>query len=252
MSLPSQIFGETAKSSKNYDSVFGFAIIRKLKNSFSLTRTFSNENFTDCCCNLILSTTYAQLIEHCKGAGDLSKVIDSMLEYAQVCIQLSNLPLAISTLEESLEVLREKAKERTDNMWKVSLIRAKIYNLLGYSRLELGHLDEALVNLHLSLNEYGIKFPTGFNKHIKIYAHNVRQLFGLYIFPRSLTKRLDHWEIVYANNLSSCLSHLCTFYMVSIKDIKNLNFTIFLLDKKPMEGCRNGCNMVFNQILAII
>ncbi|KYB27283.1 Adenylate cyclase type 10-like Protein [Tribolium castaneum] len=218
-SMPSQIFGEI-KEDKSYDAFFGFSIINKLKNSFSLTKAFSSEDFTDCQCNLILSTTYAQLIEHCKGAGDLGKEIEALLEYAQICIIASNLPLAMSILDESLDVLREKAKERAENIWKVALIRAKIYCLIGYSRLELGHLDEALLSLNLSLNEYGITFPKGINKHLKLYAHKVKQLFGLYLFPKSLTKNLDHWETIFANNLAECLSHFCTLFMIK-KEWKN-------------------------------
>ncbi|XP_044265856.1 adenylate cyclase type 10-like isoform X2 [Tribolium madens] len=249
-SMPSQILGEV-REEKSQDALFGFSIIKKLKNSFSLTKAFSSEDFTDCQCNLILSTTYAQLIEHCKGAGDLGKVIEAMLEYAQVCIIASNLPLAMSILDESLDVLREKAKERSVNMWKLSLVRAKIYSLIGYSRLELGHLDEALLSFHLSLNEYGITFPKGLNKHLKLYAHKVKQLFGFYFFPKSLTKNLDHWETIFANNLSECLSHLCTLFMIK-EQWKNAEMAAAWSLTKSLESfsdfrviCTACANMIY-------
>ncbi|XP_068895089.1 adenylate cyclase type 10-like isoform X2 [Tenebrio molitor] len=212
-SFPSQIYGEN-KGEKAYHAIFGITIINKLKNSFSLTRAFSSEDFTDCQCNLILATTYAQLIEHCNGAGELNKVIEAMMEYAFICIICSNIPLAIRVLNESLDVLKKKATERSENVWKLALIRAKIFILLGYSRLELGHIDEAFSSLHRALAEYGITFPKGLSKKMLTCAHEFRHFFGFYVFPKILTKHLDHWDTVFANNLSECLSHMCALYMI--------------------------------------
>lgn len=200
-----------------YKGWFGFSIINKLKNSFSLTRAFSSEDFTDCQCNLILNTTYAQLVDHCRGAGDLTKMIDAMIEYSYICIISCNIPLAMKIMDEALDILSKKAQEKSENIWKLSLIRAKIYTLIGYSQIELAQLDEAERNLHLSLAEYGLEFPKRICKQkATTCAHEFKQLFGFYFFPRTLNKRLDHWETVFANNLSECLTHLCTLYMVSI------------------------------------
>lgn len=209
----SLIFGEN-KGDKLYNSTIGITIIKKLKRSYSLTRAFSSEDFTDCQCQLILSTTYAQLIEHCIGAGDLNKVLEAMLEYATISINTCNIPLTMKILIEALQVLRQKQKEKTENKWKLSLIRGKVYTLMGYSQLELGNFSEALGELHRALCEYGIRFPTGAGKRLRTCMNEFRQIFGFYVFPRTLMKRLDHWETVFASNLAECLSHLCTLFMV--------------------------------------
>lgn len=34
------------------------------------TKTFSNVDFANCQCHLILMTVYAQMLEHCQGIGE--------------------------------------------------------------------------------------------------------------------------------------------------------------------------------------
>ena len=203
-------------------------MIHKLKNSYSLTRAFSQEDFSNCDCNLILSTVYGQLIEHCKGAGDLNMLIQAMLAYAYVCIALSNIPLAMTTLDESLDALRLKCLEKSENMWKFTLLRAKIFILIGYARMEMGHLDKAHDNLHMALNEYGIRFPTGLKRRMKACVFQFRQYLGFYVCPNLMLRNLDHWETVYSNNLSECLSHLCTLYMVGWSNLEIQLLTVFV------------------------
>ncbi|KAJ3648253.1 hypothetical protein Zmor_020070 [Zophobas morio] len=200
---------------KKREATFGFVMIKKLKDSYSLTKTFSSEDFTDCQCLLILSTTYSQLIEHCIGAGDINKVINAMLEYSYISITLCNLPLALQILEEAKHIVNKKAKETVEHSWKYSLIRGKIYTLIGYARLELAQYQTAFINLHKSLEEYGVNFPTSrITRHIKTRLFEFKQLFGFYLLPNSLTKRLDHWETIFAGNLAESLSHLCNLYLI--------------------------------------
>ncbi|XP_044263925.1 adenylate cyclase type 10-like isoform X1 [Tribolium madens] len=211
----STIFGDSMPGrEKSFNATLGITIIKRLKHSYSLTRAFSAEDFTDCQCQLILSTTYGQLIEHCMGANELNKVLDAMLEYAYISITTYNIPLAMKILIEALDVLREKEKMKSESKWKLSLIRGKVYTLIGYSRLELGNFSEALSVLHTALSEYGIRFPKGMSKQLKTCMNEFRQIFGFYVFPRTLMKHLDHWETVFANNLAECLSHLCTLYRI--------------------------------------
>lgn len=193
---------------------FGFTVINKLKNSFSLTRTFSSEDFTDCRCNLILSTTYAQLIDHCKAANEYIKLTTAHTELAYICLNLCNFPLAIQTLKEALYSVRDLDTVDKENAWKASLLRGKLYTMMGYAKLEMGHPDQALRNFNRCLIEYRLQFPTGSNRQCMIRKFKMKQKFGLYIFPSFLMKHLDYWESTFYNNLSECLSHLCRFYMV--------------------------------------
>jgi len=44
-----------------------FNIFQKVR---KLTKTFSNVDFANCQCHLILMTIYAQMLEHCQGIGE--------------------------------------------------------------------------------------------------------------------------------------------------------------------------------------
>lgn len=44
-----------------------FDIFREVERK--LTRTFSDFDFTNCECHLILTTAYSQMLEHCRGIG---------------------------------------------------------------------------------------------------------------------------------------------------------------------------------------
>jgi adenylate cyclase 10 len=154
-------------------------------------------------------------MEHCLGASELNKLIEAMLEYAYVCIVSRNIPLALRILSEALGQLRYKLKNKAELPWKASLTRGKIYTLQGFCRMEQGHFEDAMRSLHRSLREYGLTFPRGFPRRMKTCAFNFKQLFGLYVFPNTLMKHLNHWETVFANNLAECLSYLCTLYIVS-------------------------------------
>ena len=199
------------------DPFVGISMVKKMPTSFSLTKAFSKEDFTECQCRLILSTTYAQLIEHCNGAGKLTKLIAAMMKYGYINITSSNIPLAMGTLNEALKVLERlhTRPEVTENLWRFTLIRAKIHILMGYSFLEMGHLNEAHENLHAALKQYGIKFPTGWSRQMRKCVYALKHIWGFSFSPKALIKHLDHWETVYLNDLSVCLSHLCTLYMVT-------------------------------------
>lgn len=51
------------------ESRIGFQTVRRYKNDYNLTRTFSDADYSQCTCSLILTTMYTQMIEHCSGAG---------------------------------------------------------------------------------------------------------------------------------------------------------------------------------------
>ena len=158
-----------------------------------------------------------------------------MLEYSYISITLCNLPLALQILEEAKHIVNKKAKETVEHSWKYSLIRGKIYTLIGYARLELAQYQTAFINLHKSLEEYGVNFPTSrITRHIKTRLFEFKQLFGFYLLPNSLTKRLDHWETIFAGNLAESLSHLCNLYLVGANTI--LNWTLKVSCRSKTNG----------------
>lgn len=81
--------------------IFGAQTIYRMRHNVSITRTFSAADFSSCQCPLILNTMYSQMLEHCKGAGLLDKMMDVLLEYAYVCIVSCNIPQAMKILDEA-------------------------------------------------------------------------------------------------------------------------------------------------------
>lgn len=51
-------------------------IFRKIEKPIT---TFSNVDFTNCQCHLILITVYTQMLEHCQGIGELIKFIKNII-----------------------------------------------------------------------------------------------------------------------------------------------------------------------------
>ncbi|KAJ3648252.1 hypothetical protein Zmor_020070 [Zophobas morio] len=219
MSERSRASSVDIKSIAVSEQAFGMSMMKRLRDSYSLTRTFSREDFTDCRCNLILSTTYAQLIEHCNGAGELYKLIEALLEYSRINIISTNFPLALKSLNEALDALQriEAADTVKENVWKLSLISAKIYSLAGFCLLEMGYLDQAEVELRKALSKYEITFPRGVHRQMKVFHYKVKHYIGFHFFPRLLMKPLDYWGTLYSNNLSECLSHLCIVFVYKKK-----------------------------------
>lgn len=190
-------------------------MIRQLKDHPSLPRRFSSEDFADCTCHLILSTTLAQIIEHCHGAHDYLKEIEAHIEFSYNCLSLHNLPLALQTLEEGMQLVDLLNDVDKENTWQIWLIRAKIYGLLGCVHIELGELDQAMLEFHRALSFYDTTLPTGFTRKLKKFRLQTKRLLSLYIHKKCIMKQLDYWENIFYNSLSECLSNLCTLYMVS-------------------------------------
>lgn len=84
----------------------GYSTISRLRRSYSLTKTFSNADFTNCQCAQILNCMYSQMLEHCRGAGLVEKMMDTMLEYAYVCILTYNIPHAMKILDDATEFVK--------------------------------------------------------------------------------------------------------------------------------------------------
>ncbi|VEN62831.1 unnamed protein product, partial [Callosobruchus maculatus] len=133
----------------------GITTIKRLKDDVNLPRSFSTTDFSQCTCLLILNTMYSQLIEHCKGAGMIEKVLGATVEYAYVCLQSKNVPQAVKVLEEALALLDGPMKEQIELDWMVELKKGKLYALLGKARMEVDD-PEAYSFLMKSLKCYGM------------------------------------------------------------------------------------------------
>ncbi|XP_018579406.1 adenylate cyclase type 10-like [Anoplophora glabripennis] len=195
-------------------SGLGFSTVRKLKNNYNLVKSFSSYDYSQCTCLQILSTMYSQLIEHCKGAGLVEKIMAATIEYSYVCIINNNAPQAIRLLEEALKLLDGPMKEQIELEWMVSLKRGKLFSLMGRARMSLED-DEAYDYLMEALHCYGISFPkTHLGKYILKSRLKLRQKIKLYIFSNVVARRrFDEDLAEYCNNVSECLHMLCTYFL---------------------------------------
>ncbi|KAJ8924439.1 hypothetical protein NQ315_007236 [Exocentrus adspersus] len=195
-----------------FPSGLGLTTINKLKDNYNLTRTFSTFDYSLCTCPLILSTMYSQLIEHCKGAGLVEKIMDATIEYSYVCMENKNAPQAIKVLDEALELLEGPMKDQIELEWMVSLKRGKLFTLLGRARMYLKD-DEAYNFFMDALRHYGIHFPTSnIGRSLLKNRFKLNQTMRLYLFPPVFSKSIDEDLAEYCNNVSECLYLLCKFF----------------------------------------
>lgn len=105
------------------DAGMGFRTIKKYKNDYNITKAFSDADFSQCTCPLILTTMYTQMIEHCSGAGNVfhfslrisawnfalpglvEKMMNAMIDFCYVCIESQNVPQTLKILDEALDLL---------------------------------------------------------------------------------------------------------------------------------------------------
>ncbi|KAG5893844.1 hypothetical protein JTB14_002570 [Gonioctena quinquepunctata] len=191
----------------------GFTTIRKLKDNYHLIRTFSNTDYTQCTCPLVLSSMYFQLIEHCKGAGLVEKIMNAIIEYSYVCIENKNIPQTIKVLEEAMVLLEGPMKEQVELDWMILLKRGKLLTLMGIARMELGDNDS--INYFLNaLKCYGVYFPKA-NILKKMMRNQLRlsHTIRFYLSRSVFSKKADDDVAEYNNNVSECLSFLCKYFI---------------------------------------
>ncbi|CAG9821448.1 unnamed protein product, partial [Phaedon cochleariae] len=190
----------------------GLTTIRKLKDNFNLIRTFSSTDYTQCTCLLVLNTMYSQLIEHCKGAGLVEKIMNATVEYSYVCIDCQNIPQAIKVLEEALILLEGPMKDQIELEWMVALKRGKLLALLGLAHMQMD--DDQCLDYYLNaLKCYGVNFP---KSRLSKSFHKCRFRFRnvlRYLSTNTSSRKVDDDIAEYCNNVSECLSFLCKFYI---------------------------------------
>nr|XP_033321137.1 LOW QUALITY PROTEIN: adenylate cyclase type 10-like [Megalopta genalis] len=125
----------------------------------SPTVTFSDADFNNCQCDLILMTVYTQMLDHCRGIGKNEMTITAILEFAEICLMTFNIPQARKLLVESESILAQLFQSANDEVILLPYLSAKIQTLQGQCYLESGSLFEAEKILEAALHNLGYKFP---------------------------------------------------------------------------------------------
>ncbi|KZC13508.1 Adenylate cyclase type 10, partial [Dufourea novaeangliae] len=140
------------------------------------TITFSDVDFSNCQCDLILMTVYTQMLDHCRGIGLNEMTMIAILEFAEICLMTSNIPQARKLLAESETILGKLFSATEDEVIVLPYLTSKIQTLQGQCYLESGSLFEAEQILEAALNNLGYKFP---KMEIMIDLKSIAQLVQL-------------------------------------------------------------------------
>ncbi|CAL1681643.1 unnamed protein product [Lasius platythorax] len=131
-------------------------IFRKVRKPI---KTFSNVDFANCQCHLILVTVYAQMLDHCQGIGKPDMTLMAILEFVEVCLADNNVPQARRLLNDAEVVLQQMIEANEEESLFLSYLTAKIRTLQGRCHLESGLLSEARKKLNEAMNSLGYHFP---------------------------------------------------------------------------------------------
>ncbi|EFN85820.1 Adenylate cyclase type 10 [Harpegnathos saltator] len=129
------------------------------KTSRKPMKTFSNVDFANCRCHLILTTVYSQMLEHCHGIGKKELMLTAILEFAEVCLTSYNIPQARSLLNEAENLLCNIFDADEEELIVLPYLTAKIQTLEGRCYLESGIISEAQKKLDSAMKTLGYHFP---------------------------------------------------------------------------------------------
>ncbi|KOC60399.1 Adenylate cyclase type 10 [Habropoda laboriosa] len=180
------------------------------------TVTFSDTDFSDCQCELILMTVYTQILEHCRGIGKTEMTLTAILEFAEICLMTYNIPQARKLLAESETILEELFKENEDEVVLLPYLTAKIQTLQGQCFLESGSLFEAEQILGMAMDNLGYKFP---KMEITIGLNSLIQLVDLklkLICLKDWKLNTNYVEdnMDYIAQLAECLIQMFTLFRI--------------------------------------
>ncbi|XP_014609400.1 PREDICTED: adenylate cyclase type 10-like, partial [Polistes canadensis] len=178
------------------------------------TRTFSNLDFTNCQCNLILLTVYTQMVEHCYGIGRNDKTLIAILRFAEICIENQNIPQARKLLNEAETILQQMFDPNKNEVITFLYLTAKIQTLQGKCYFKYGHTSEAEKSLNKAMKTLGYNFPRmNITTGLKT-AFQLKKLKLLLFCPRKRKSKVkgDDYVRKYTNQLACCLAQMFEVY----------------------------------------
>ncbi|KAG5306968.1 ADCYA cyclase, partial [Acromyrmex insinuator] len=184
------------------------------------TKTFSNVDFSNCQCHLILMTIYAQMLEHCQGIGKQDIILTAILEFVEICLANNNVPQARRLLSDAETLIQQIAESNEEKSIFLSYLTAKIQTFQGKCHLESGLISEANKKLKQAMISLGYHFP---QRKFAIDLKSTTQLELLrwrLICPKRWNIDItDELTINYIEQLANCLALIFVVYR-GTKDMK--------------------------------
>ncbi|XP_014207878.1 adenylate cyclase type 10-like [Copidosoma floridanum] len=146
-----------AENHKYGDGLSWFRACRPIEKS--PTRVFSQVDFTNCQCNLILLTVYTHVMEHCRGIGIKPLLLVAILEFVEVCISTLNIPQATKLLHEADKLIDLVYDSSEDGLVVLPCLKGKVQTFRGQCFLESGLTAEAMLCFEATLKIMGYAFP---------------------------------------------------------------------------------------------
>ncbi|XP_076682511.1 LOW QUALITY PROTEIN: adenylate cyclase type 10 [Andrena cerasifolii] len=180
------------------------------------TITFSDVDFSDCQCHLILMSVYTKMVDHCFGIGKNELTLTALLEFAEICLTICNIPQARKLLMESERILEELFESNEDEEVFLTYLRAKIQTLQGQCFLESGSIFEAEQTLEMALDNLGYTFPRlELMIDLKSFIQQIRLRFTL-ACSTDRRRNNDYEEISmdYTEQLAECLAQMFNLFRI--------------------------------------
>nr|XP_040234434.2 adenylate cyclase type 10-like [Anopheles coluzzii] len=114
-------------------------------------------SFVNCTCNMILYNMFSEIVLHSRGAGMLEKCVEAMIEWARICIKLSNIPKAIAILEEAEKLMA--SIDTVENIALVTYLRGRLYTVKARGKYSLEQFERALELYYRAARTLGMDFP---------------------------------------------------------------------------------------------
>ncbi|KAG5327734.1 ADCYA cyclase, partial [Pseudoatta argentina] len=177
------------------------------------TKTFSNVDFTNCQCHLILMTIYIQMLEHCQKIGKQDIILTGILEFVEICLANNNVYQARKLLSDAETLIQQIAESNEEKSIFLSYLTAKIQTFQGKCYLESGLISEASKKLKKAMISLGYHFP---QRKFAIDLKSTTQLELLkwrLICPKGWNiDTVDELTINYIEQLANCLVLMFVVY----------------------------------------
>ncbi|XP_044006022.1 adenylate cyclase type 10-like [Aphidius gifuensis] len=221
--------------------------------SNQIPNTFSNIDFNNCHCNLILITAYTQILDHCWGIDRKDKALTAILEFVEILLTTSNIPLATKLLIDAEKILNQLYKTDIEELVTYLYLKGKIKTLEGKCHLHCGLIDESLAQLTEAIQILGYKFPkykTDDDDDAANYNDQLAKILILMFDIFQIKRMTNHarFAAVWALNaaLKSCkdFSTLCYAYGNMITSAHNNQYHDIIrhLEKDGLKLCNKKKN----------
>ncbi|XP_035907479.1 adenylate cyclase type 10-like isoform X1 [Anopheles stephensi] len=137
--------------------IFGCFKRRRSSSRRAPVLSYKAYSFVSCNCNMILYGMFSEIVLHSKGAGMLEKCVEASIEWARICIKLSNIPKAISILEDAAKMMTQI--DKAENIALVTYLKGRLYTLEAKGRYGLEQFERSLELYYRASRTLGMNFP---------------------------------------------------------------------------------------------